>query len=52
MTRPTWASVYSEKPANTSAILAKRRFSSSFRDSHGHTLSAGFAASSGIGLIG
>ena len=38
MTRPTWSSVYSTYPANTSAIRTNRRFSSSLRDSHGRTV--------------
>ena len=52
MIRPTWASVYSEKPAYTSAIRANSFFSSALSDAHGRTASAGIATSSGSGLIG
>ena len=51
MIRPTWASVYSENPAYTSAKRAKSLFSSSDRVSHGRTWSDGWAASPGSGLI-
>ena len=39
--RPTWWSVYSEKPAYTSAMREKSRFSSSESVSHGRTSSSG-----------
>ena len=52
MIRPTWWSVYSEKPAKTSAMRANSRFSSSESVSHGRTSSSGLCVPSGIGLIG
>src|SRR5262245_23733702 len=52
--RPTCASVYSEKPAYTSAIRANSFFSSAFNVFHGRTASPGTlaATSAGCGLIG
>jgi hypothetical protein len=50
--RPTWASVYSLKPANTSAIRENSRFSSSDRLSQGRTASPLVKVPSGMGLIG
>ncbi len=52
MIRPTWASVYSENPANTSAIRENSFFSSAFSEFHGRTESLATATSSGSGLIG
>ena len=53
MMRPTWASVYSENPAYTSAIRENSFFSSALSVSHGRTMSPGVSAtSSGSGLIG
>ena len=52
MIRPTCASVYSLKPAYTSAMRAKSFFSSSDSESHGRTSSAGEWVPSGIGFIG
>src|SRR5262245_36800645 len=52
MIRPTWASVYSEKPAYTSAIRLNSLFSSELSESHGRTASSGLATSLGIGLHG
>ena len=51
MMRPTWASVYSDMPAYTSAIRAKSFFSSSESVSHGRTSSSGEYVPSGIGFI-
>jgi hypothetical protein len=51
MIRPTWASVYSENPANTSAIRENSRCSSSDSDSQGRTASAGAKVPGVIGLI-
>ena len=52
MTRPTWWSVYSLKPANTSAMRLNSRFSSSDSESHGRTTSLGLNVPSGIGFSG
>ena len=53
MMRPTCASVYSEKPAYTSAMRANSRFSSSFeRVPRAHAVAGALATSSGIGLSG
>ncbi|SLB05768.1 Uncharacterised protein [Mycobacteroides abscessus subsp. massiliense] len=52
MTRPTWASVYSENPAKTSAMRENRRFSSGLSVFHGRTESASTATSLGNGLMG
>jgi hypothetical protein len=48
--RPTCASVYSLKPAYTSAMREKRRFSSSESVSHGRTRSPSPKVPSVIGL--
>ncbi len=50
--RPTWASVYSENPAYTSAIRQNIAFSASFSSAHGRTRSVGVNVPSGIGFIG
>jgi hypothetical protein len=52
MIRPTCASVYSENPANTSAIREYSRFSSTDSESHGRTESPSAKVPGGIGLIG
>jgi hypothetical protein len=52
MIRPTWASVYSEKPAYTSAIRENIAFSASLSSAQGRTRSVGVNVPSGIGLIG
>jgi hypothetical protein len=49
--RPTWWSVYSEKPAYTSAILLNSAFSSSDSSSQGRTLSPSLKVPGVIGLI-
>src|SRR3990172_7038197 len=52
MMRPTWASVYSEKPAYTSARRENSFFSSALSEFQGRTWSAGVAISAGRGLKG
>ena len=52
MTRPTCASVYSEKPAYTSIRRENSFFSSALSESQGRTMSDAFDTSAGSGLSG
>jgi hypothetical protein len=52
MTRPTCASVYSEKPAYTSIKRENSFFSSALSEAQGRTMSDGLDTSEGSGLSG